>query len=55
LLPAEGEPLRGQQLMDGSYKHLIAIKNACLVAMEMKHNITVPESREEEQLSLELR
>jgi len=41
--------------MDGSYKHLIAIKNACLVAMEMKHNITVPESREEEQLSLELR
>lgn len=27
----------------------------CLVAMEIKHNITVPGSREEEQLSLELR
>lgn len=55
LPPAKGETLRGQQLMDRSYKHLIAIKNAFLVAMEMKLNIAVPGRGGDEQLSSELR
>lgn len=55
MLATEGEPLRGQQLMDRSYKHLIAIKNVFLVAMEIKHNIAIPGRGRDEQLSSELR
>lgn len=55
LPPAKGETLRGQQLMDRSYKHLIAIKNAFLVAMEIKYNIAVLGRVGDELLSLQPR